>query len=213
MTMEILTQKQLKAIKDKEYYEKNKDRIKQRVNNYYRNNKEVCQARNKEYQINNADTLKVKSKIYRESNKENTALRVHSHYLNNIDKYKNRAKIHAINNRQSKRNSQKKFRENNKEKVKLFNKNWVAKNIDKVRYYVRTRQSKKLMATPLWVNKDKILEIYKLAKYLEMATGISHHVDHIVPIKSKIVCGLHCEFNLQVITKQENLSKGNKWII
>lgn len=36
-------------------------------------------------------------------------------------------------------------------------------------------------------------------------------VDHIVPIISPIVCGLHCWHNLQLLDKKLNASKGNKY--
>jgi predicted nucleic acid-binding Zn-ribbon protein len=41
-------------------------------------------------------------------------------------------------------------------------------------------------------------------------TGIEWHVDHIIPLKGKNVCGLHLWTNLAVIPKVENLRKGNK---
>lgn len=60
-----------------------------------------------------------------------------------------------------------------------------------------------------WANKFFIAEIYRLAVARTAATGIKWEVDHIVPVSSPLVCGLHCEANLQVITEAANKKKNN----
>lgn len=77
----------------------------------------------------------------------------------------------------------------------------------------RDRQIKKVNATPKWRNKFFIREAYDLARRRTIATGFKWHVDHIIPIKNKIVCGLHVENNLQVIPASVNARKSNSFPI
>lgn len=65
-------------------------------------------------------------------------------------------------------------------------------------------------ATPPWANHSEILKFYELAARLTIETGFSYHVDHIVPITSPLVCGLHWEGNLQVLRGDANMRKGNR---
>ena len=73
------------------------------------------------------------------------------------------------------------------------------------------RRARMKNADVSWADHDAIGRIYEEAVRLTNETGIRHHVDHIVPLSGKTVCGLHVESNLQVITARENLSKGNSW--
>lgn len=71
------------------------------------------------------------------------------------------------------------------------------------------RRARKLTATPIWTNDINIVALYKEAERLTENTKTPHEVDHIIPLQRKIVCGLHCEANLQIIHKSENQKKGN----
>lgn len=87
---------------------------------------------------------------------------------------------------------------------------WAKANPDIINALVAKRNAAKLKATPRWANKDAIRAIYAEAARLTRDTGIKHEVDHIYPLQSDVVCGLHCEANLQILTKVENIRKGNR---
>jgi len=85
--------------------------------------------------------------------------------------------------------------------------NYWKNNRDKARAIKAKYRSAKIKATPKWANLDAIQAYYTLASAVP-----GTHVDHIVPLVSSIVCGLHCEANLQLLPGTENQSKGNrKW--
>lgn len=72
------------------------------------------------------------------------------------------------------------------------------------------RRAASANATPAWANKFFMEEAYDLARRRTKVFCFSWHVDHIVPLCHKLVCGLHVPANLQVIPGVENLSKGNR---
>lgn len=74
------------------------------------------------------------------------------------------------------------------------------------------RYASKRNATPFWSEKEKIDALYEAARRLTEETGIEHNVDHIVPLRSKRVSGLHVFANLRIITAYENKRKTNKLI-
>jgi hypothetical protein len=91
-----------------------------------------------------------------------------------------------------------KHKENNPEYYKALNS-------------VRKRRHRE--ATPKWITPEQKLvmrNLYLQAQALTKATGERYVVDHIIPLISPEVCGLHVPWNLRVITQEENLIKSNK---
>lgn len=126
------------------------------------------------------------SKKYYLNNKDTINKRCNDYYANNAEFLRGKASINGVI-----------WRKLNPHKV-------TSKN-------ARRRASKKL-ATPNWLTEDHKAEIekfYILARDCQTITGEPYHVDHIVPLKGKDVCGLHVPWNLQVLPADVNLSKSN----
>lgn len=59
-------------------------------------------------------------------------------------------------------------------------------------------------ATPPWADTKAIARFYA-----NRPDGF--HVDHVIPLRGRTVCGLHVETNLQYLPARENLRKRNKF--
>ena len=98
---------------------------------------------------------------------------------------------------------------NNPEKKAQKNKIWRVSNKAAINAHAAKRRSLKLQRTPAWANKTEIAMWYEVAEVLSK-TGLQFHVDHIVPLQGKEVCGFHSHDNLQILPWHENLKKHAK---
>lgn len=73
------------------------------------------------------------------------------------------------------------------------------------------RRIRLLLASPKWADRARIRRIYAEARERSAAEGRPYHVDHIVPLAGRLVCGLHVHFNLRIIPKKENLAKSARF--
>ena len=107
-------------------------------------------------------------------------------------------------------------RDANKDSRREYHKEWCKTNPSKYTEYNAKRRAAKLQRTPSWLTElDEFLlsETYQHSQDLTKATGIQHHVDHIIPLQGELVSGLHIPSNLQVITEHENCSKSNTFTL
>ena len=96
------------------------------------------------------------------------------------------------------------YYQKNKEKISNKNKQYYLNHKLESLVKMNKRRANKLQATPAWYEKDLVTEIYK-------QSSMETHIDHIIPLQSSVVCGLHCIDNLQAISAKENLEKSNKF--
>ena len=90
---------------------------------------------------------------------------------------------------------------------------WKQNNLTQVRADTKARRRKHRQATPPWLTRkqrSEIRQIYQIAITMSQTTGEQYVVDHVIPLRSDAVCGLHVPWNLRVMTQEENLRKSNK---
>lgn len=124
------------------------------------------------------------------------------------------AKEYRVRNNDKIKSQLSAYRAIHKDTAIEYAKQWRRNNRGLRNAYEAKRKSSKLQCTPKWLNKKDVQAIkylYQLAKILEAQTGYKWHVDHVIPLQGKQVCGLHVPENLQVIPAIKNLKKGLKF--
>lgn len=98
------------------------------------------------------------------------------------------------------------WREKNRDKDRASALKWQKKNIKRklAANYLREEYIKR--ATPKWADKKDISDFYA-----KCPPG--YHVDHIIPLRGKHVCGLHVLNNLQYLLAEVNLKKRNNFTV
>jgi len=96
--------------------------------------------------------------------------------------------------------------------INSYTEAWKKRNLVWVRADTKARRRKHREATPPWLTrtqKSEIRQLYQIAITMTQTTGEQYVVDHIWPLRSEVVCGLHVPWNLRVTTRRENLTKSN----
>lgn len=101
-----------------------------------------------------------------------------------------------------------KFKEQNsetREKRNKFIRDYYKANPHLVNEISRRKRLREKQATPKFAKISEINNIYKQAH----KQGLT--VDHIIPLNSKYVTGLHVEHNLTILPRIDNIKKGNRY--
>jgi hypothetical protein len=142
----------------------------------------------KKWQAANPDKMKAAGKRWRMKNPENIK-------RNNINyRLANPEKIKA---------DLAKWRAENIERTRQTSLKWAANNLKRRLATEQARRARKITATPNWEGiRKECAEIYKNCPE-------GYHVDHDVPLRGKLVCGLHVPWNLKYLPAKENIKKKN----
>ena len=171
-----------------------KEKLAEYRRKYYADNKEEIKNSNKKYYEQNREKILEYQKQYAANNEEKLTRYMREYYEKNKEQVASQQHQYYLSNKDSIRKRMRTYQQENNEAI-------LARSAE--------RRANKLQATPSWADKQSILGMYVLAD-LFSKTGVKMHVDHIIPLKSDKVCGLHCEDNLQLLPASDNIAKGNR---
>lgn len=179
-----------------------------------------CKACEKEkqnqYRQQNCTDIKARMYAWRESNKDVLTAKRNAQRAELNQKSRDAYYADVEKSRARARTNTAKYREKNRDAERVRNRERMRANYKK--YYEsgkhrwteqrarRRAQEKKI----LWSDAAAIKNIYAAAQKMR-ESGIKCHVDHIVPLKSNIVCGLHVLENLVIVDAFDNWTKGNRY--
>lgn len=158
----------------------------------------------KKYYKDNKDAVLSKTQAWRNENLEHTRSYAREYYAANTSEQRQRSRAWKSKNKQAVAEYNKAYKTAHSIALADQARAWRENNKHLRSAAESKRKAAKLRATPVWFERDKVLLIY------EKAQEFGAHVDHVVPLKHPLVCGLHCWHNLQLLPPDINCSKGNR---
>jgi hypothetical protein len=114
------------------------------------------------------------------------------------------------------RQSADKWAQENQDKVREIKASWKKRNPVYTKADRAKRSAIKRSAEVLWdieFTNFVFEEAHHLRGLRDASSGFKWHVDHVIPLQGKLVCGLHVWNNFAVIPAIINMRKNNKYAI
>ena len=195
---------------------------------YYKSNKERILKKSKDYRKINPEKM-IK---WREKNKENIINYSKKYRKENKESIKEYNKKYRKENRESIKKREQKYREKNRERLREYSNNWSREKLKtdslfKLRSSIRTNIGNSLIKRG-YTKENKTYNILKCEYdfFMEWINGIASnghqygfgdlHLDHVIPIslaetEDEVILLNHYS-NYQLLSADENLSKGNRYV-
>jgi hypothetical protein len=187
--------KECHKVSRRKWAQANPERVRELYKKWKQTNLERIHEHHKKWRQANPERVREKNKKWKQANSERV--------------YKNKKKWRQANIKRVRENH-KRWCRANPERMCEYNKRWAQDNPDKINALTAKRRASRKNALATWANVSTIKNFYTEARRLTQLTDVKHHVDHIYPLQSEYMCGLHVETNLQILTQKENSAKGNR---
>lgn len=172
--------------------------------------KPCVRARNVAYYARDPEGERARAAKHRAENPEMHKAATQAWRENNAERFKEIKRVYRASNEDHVRQYRREYHIKTKERANALAREWKAANRAQAVALGRKRKAAKIRAVPPWFDSKKANEMYAEARRMTEETGIPHHVDHIVPLQSNLVCGLHWHGNLQVLPAPINWTKSNR---
>ena len=167
---------------------------------YYAKHAEAKKAARKRYYEENKTSCNAASKRYADEHREELNEYARQYYADNRDQ--------LVADKAE-------YRKENPEKILEANRKWREANPDllKANWARRRHLARARMKAMCELTKLVTEEAVMLCRERYEETGIKWHLDHMLPLRSKTVSGLHVWNNLQVIPEKMNTEKHNSLML